>query len=94
MFAPLTILAASRCRSSPPLVDCCAIICRAVDNLKAGITKARFYDPNVNRTYSDLAAHYDVAARHCPRTNGGQGSLLDTRHDSTFLVAQSMMATR
>ncbi len=31
------------------------------DNLKAGITKACFYDPNVNRTYSDLAAHYDVA---------------------------------
>lgn len=31
------------------------------DNLKAGITKACFYDPNVNRTYSDLATHYDVA---------------------------------
>jgi len=32
-----------------------------MDNLKAGITKACFYDPNVNRIYSDLAAHYDVA---------------------------------
>ena len=31
------------------------------DNLKSGITKACFYDPNVNRTYSDLAAHYDTA---------------------------------
>ena len=31
------------------------------DNLKAGITKACFYDPNVNRTYADLAAHYDAA---------------------------------
>jgi transposase len=34
------------------------IVC---DNLKAGITKACFYDPNVNRTYSDLATHYDTA---------------------------------
>jgi transposase len=28
------------------------------DNLKAGITKACFYEPNVNRTYSDMAKHY------------------------------------
>jgi transposase len=31
------------------------------DNLKAGITKACFYDPAVNRTYADMAAHYDAA---------------------------------
>ena len=31
------------------------------DNLKAGITKACFYEPAVNRTYGDLAAHYDTA---------------------------------
>lgn len=31
------------------------------DNLKAGITKACFYEPGVNRTYSDMAAHYDAA---------------------------------
>jgi transposase len=31
------------------------------DNLKAGITKACFYEPAVNRTYADLAAHYDTA---------------------------------
>jgi transposase len=31
------------------------------DNLKAGITKACFYEPQVNRTYADLAAHYDTA---------------------------------
>ncbi|MDH3664407.1 MAG: IS21 family transposase [Alphaproteobacteria bacterium] len=31
------------------------------DNLKAGITKACFYEPKVNRTYADLAAHYDTA---------------------------------
>ncbi len=31
------------------------------DNLKAGITKTRFYEPTVNRTYADLAAHYDTA---------------------------------
>jgi len=31
------------------------------DNLKSGITKACFYEPAVNRTYSDLARHYDTA---------------------------------
>lgn len=31
------------------------------DNLKAGVTKACFYDPEVNRTYADMAAHYDTA---------------------------------
>ena len=33
----------------------------ATDNLRAGVTKACFYDPEVNRTYGDLAAHYDTA---------------------------------
>ena len=28
------------------------------DNLKSGITKACFYEPNVNRTYADMAKHY------------------------------------
>lgn len=31
------------------------------DNLKAGITKACFHEPAVNRTYADMAAHYDTA---------------------------------
>jgi transposase len=31
------------------------------DNLKAGVTKACFYDPAINRTYADLAAHYDTS---------------------------------
>ena len=31
------------------------------DNLKAGVTKACFYEPKINRTYADLAAHYDTA---------------------------------
>ncbi len=31
------------------------------DNLKSGITKACFYEPAVNRSYSDLANHYDTA---------------------------------
>jgi transposase len=30
------------------------------DNLKAGITKACFYEPAVNRTYAEMAAHYDT----------------------------------
>ncbi|SNY93147.1 Transposase [Cohaesibacter sp. ES.047] len=31
------------------------------DNLKSGVTKACFYDPVINRTYGDMAAHYDTA---------------------------------
>ncbi|MCK1403864.1 IS21 family transposase, partial [Bradyrhizobium sp. 76] len=31
------------------------------DNLKAGITRACFHEPMVNRTYADLARHYPTA---------------------------------
>jgi transposase len=31
------------------------------DNLKSGVTKACFYEPALNRTYADMAAHYDTA---------------------------------
>ena len=31
------------------------------DNLKAGVIKACLYDPEINRTYAGLAAHYDTA---------------------------------
>lgn len=30
------------------------------DNLKSGITKACFYEPNINRTYRDMARHYST----------------------------------
>ena len=31
------------------------------DNLRSGVTKACFYEPAVNRTYAELAAHYNTA---------------------------------
>ena len=31
------------------------------DNLRAGITRACFYEPLVNRTYADMASHYRTA---------------------------------
>ena len=31
------------------------------DNLKAGVTRADYYDPEINRTFADMAEHYDVA---------------------------------
>jgi transposase len=31
------------------------------DNLRSGITKACFYEPTVNRTYAEMAAHYGTA---------------------------------
>jgi len=30
------------------------------DNLKSGVTKACFYDPEINRSYLDLAEHYGI----------------------------------
>ena len=31
------------------------------DNLSSGITKACFYEPAVNRSYAEMAAHYNTA---------------------------------
>lgn len=31
------------------------------DNLKSGVTKPCFYEPEINRSYAELAAHYDTA---------------------------------
>jgi len=31
------------------------------DNLKSGVTRACLYDPEINRTYADMAAHYGTA---------------------------------
>jgi transposase len=30
------------------------------DNLKSGVNKASFYDPEINRTYAKMALHYDL----------------------------------
>ena len=35
-----------------------AIVC---DNLKAGVTKPLWFEPTLNRTFEDMAAHYDTA---------------------------------
>lgn len=35
--------------------------CIVPDNLKAGVIKASFYEPTINRTYQSLAEHYDTA---------------------------------
>ena len=31
------------------------------DNLKSGVSKASYYEPDINKTYLDFAEHYDVA---------------------------------
>ena len=35
--------------------------CIVLDNLKSGVTHACYYDPEINKTFADLADHYDVA---------------------------------
>src|ERR1017187_7881915 len=52
------------------------------DNLKSAITKACRYEPSVNRTYAEMAAHYGVAViparRGEPRgkNKGGAGGVV------------------
>lgn len=36
-------------------------VCLVPDNLKSGVTKSHLYDPDVNRTFQELADHYNVA---------------------------------
>lgn len=36
-------------------------MCLVPDNLRSGVTKAHLYDPDINRTYQDMADHYHVA---------------------------------
>jgi transposase len=36
-------------------------VCLVPDNLKSGVTKPHLYDPDVNRTFQELADHYGVA---------------------------------
>ncbi|MDO5759331.1 MAG: hypothetical protein Q4P24_18195 [Rhodobacterales bacterium] len=43
------------------------------DNLKAGVTKACFYGPAINRTYGDMAAHYDTDIVPAPPKAQRQG---------------------
>ena len=44
------------------------------DNLKSGVTKACFYEPAVNRSYAEMAAHYDTAILPArPKEAAGQG---------------------
>jgi transposase len=31
------------------------------DNLKAGVTRADYYDPDINRTFANMAEHYNIA---------------------------------
>lgn len=35
--------------------------CIVPDNLKSGVTKACYYDPEVNRSFADMAEHYNLA---------------------------------
>jgi len=77
------------------------------DNLKAGITKACFYEPTVNRTYADLARHYGTAivpARpYKPRDKAkvevgvqvvGRWILARLRHRRFFALAELNAAIR
>ena len=43
----------------------------APDNLKSGVTKACRYEPGINRTYEEMAAHYGVAVVPAPSENLG-----------------------
>ena len=55
------------------------------DNLKSGVTKACFYEPAVNRSYAETAAHYNTAivparpGKPCDKAKVEAAVLLATR---------------
>ena len=50
------------------------------DNLKAGVTRPHRYEPELNRTYAEMAAHYGTAdAARTRRKTAGQGESRDER---------------
>jgi transposase len=57
------------------------------DNLRSGITKACFYEPAVNRTYAEMAAHYDTAI--VPARRIGPGIKLRSKLESKLRLASS-----
>lgn len=36
-------------------------VCLVPDNLRSGVTKSHLYDPDINRTFQELADHYGIA---------------------------------
>lgn len=36
-------------------------VCLVPDNLRSGVTKAHLYDPDINRTFQEMADHYGIA---------------------------------
>ena len=48
------------------------------DNLKAGVTRADRYEPELNRTYLDLAAHYGTAILPARARKGGEYAIHGT----------------
>jgi transposase len=75
------------------------------DNLKSGVNKPSFYDPEVNRSYAKMAAHYDVgilpARPRKPRDKAAveagvrfaQGYILGRmRHQTFFSLAEANKA--
>jgi hypothetical protein len=50
------------------------------DNLKSGVNKASFYDPEINRSYGWMAAHYGVGVLPArPRKPKDKGTRLAVR---------------
>ena len=56
----------NNCRIGPARMCACYAFsaarrsCWCPDNLKSGVNKASFYDPEINRTYGAMASHYSV----------------------------------
>ncbi len=64
------------------------------DNLKSGITKACFFEPAVNRTYSDLADHYGTAILPArPRKPRDKAKSLPRRRPGSRSACRSPSAT-
>lgn len=61
------------------------------DNLKSGVNKPSFYDPEINRSYGAMAAHYDVGVLSArPRWLRDKAAVVlgRLRHETFFSLAE------
>lgn len=58
------------------------------DNLKAGVHRASFYDPEINRSYGMMASHYDVGILPARKPRDKAKVEAGVRFDQTYILGR------
>ncbi|MGY4281536.1 hypothetical protein ACVWXO_000756 [Bradyrhizobium sp. LM2.7] len=60
----------------------------SLDNLKAGVHRASFYDPEINRSYGMMASHYDVGILPARKPRDKAKVEAGVRFDQTYILGR------